>query len=101
MKLRFIALLSALLITPVYAQQKLPIDMIDATGTLSSATYLRGDGAWIDPSFQPLDPELSAIAGLTSAANQMPYFTGFGTAALTTVSSFGRSLIDDGNASIG
>lgn len=47
---------------------------------------------------QPLDSELTAIAGLTSGADLLPYFTGSGTATTTTLTTFGRSLIDDADA---
>lgn len=44
---------------------------------------------------QPLDATLTALAGVSTSANSLIYATGSDTFVTTTLSAFGRSLIDD------
>lgn len=47
---------------------------------------------------QPLDATLTAIAALSPGADQYIYFTGTDTATTGTITTFGRSLVDDTTA---
>jgi hypothetical protein len=49
----------------------------------------------------PSSPYLNAVSGLTLAADRIPYATGPTTAAITPLTAFGRSLIDDADAAAG
>lgn len=53
----------------------------------------------IGSSVQAYDAGLTSIAGLTTAADKMLYATASDTYAVTDLSAFGRSLIDDADAS--
>jgi len=52
----------------------------------------------LDAGKQPLDPALTSIAGLTTSADKMLYTTGVDTYALSVLTAYMRTLLDDPDA---
>jgi hypothetical protein len=71
---------------------------VAASGNGVSVT--NGNGVSGNPTLA-LSAALASVGGLTPAADRIAYYTGASTAALSTLTAFGRSLIDDADAAAG
>lgn len=75
---------------------------VDAAQTFTSPEKAQGRaniGAVIGADVQAYSASLTSIAGLTTASDELAYTTGPDVWAVTPLTAFGRSLIDDANAS--
>lgn len=68
------------------------------TSTSTTEALTAAQGKVLQDNKQPLDTTLTALAGVTTVADKVIYATGSDTFTTTTLSSFGRALIDDVDA---
>ena len=84
-------------------------NILQVNATVTDNDFLRIDGVKVegrsasevlsDIGAQPADADLTAIAGLTSAADKGIQFTGSGSAGTYDLTTAGKALLDDANAS--
>lgn len=98
---------NAVVLQTVATVQKTTPVSADRLGILDSAASFVGKWfSWgniltaLDALYQPLHAKLTAISGMTWAANMMPYYTGTTTVATTSLTAFARTLLDDSTAVI-
>ena len=72
---------------------------VDAYGRVSSFSSPTTLGGYGITDAQPLDATLTALAGLTTSANELIYATGSDAFSTATLTSFARTLLDDASAS--
>lgn len=73
-----------------YTANKSRLDVLD-DGDLNG--FISKMGTAFGKDFQALDATLTALAGLATGANKLPYFTGTDTASQTDLTSVGRDII--------
>lgn len=71
-------------------------DTLTSTSTTLALTAAQGKA--LQDGKQPIDATLTALAGVTTAADKIIYATGVDTFTTGTLTAFGRSLIDDVDA---
>jgi phage-related tail fiber protein len=73
----------------------------DAYGRVTAGTNPTTLAGYGITDAQALDATLTALAGVTTAADRLIYATGADTFAVTVFTAFGRSLVDDADAAAG
>ena len=76
---------------------KLAVAMVITKHAINGVIMVRVNGV-NELAYQPLDATLTALAGVTTAADKVIYATGVDTFGTSTLSAFGRTLIDDADA---
>ena len=71
---------------------------IDAYGRATAFTSPTTLAGYSISDAQPLDATLTALAGVTTATDQLIYATGLDAFGVTSLSAYGRTLVDDADA---